>query len=244
MADIRVIVVGDGVDPAAHLHGLEDARLQTVAREKGGRSAAGNAGVALAQTPLLGFLDDDDEFLPQHVALLKAVLDEAPAVVAAYGFTEEIPVRGADDSARDMVARPRGVAPFCRPALWLRNYLPIQSVLFRRDALARDAVFDEALDALEDWDLWLRLSRQGDFVAVPTVTSRYRIPAEKAALQARLRMHLQAQAALARKYADAPVSLQFEEFRQLDDYLKRHLDDMVGFRYSLGRLWRRFRQGY
>lgn len=242
--DVRVIVVGDGVDPALQLQGLTDARLQIVARGKCGRSAAGNAGCALVQTPLLGFLDDDDELFPQHVATMRAALDAAPDAVAAYGFTTEVAVRGVDDAAQDGAIRLRGVAPFCRPALWIRNYLPIQSVVFRRDSLAGGSAFDETLESLEDWDLWLRLSRRGAFIAVPEVTSRYRIPGSKAALERRAREHGGAYAVLARKYADTGITLRFEEFRQLDDYLKAHLDDMTGFRYSLGRIWRRLRQGH
>src|SRR5690606_37396465 len=50
-----------------------------------GRSAAANAGMDAARGDLLIFLDDDDLFLPHHVAGLQRCLDQAGAnVVAAY----------------------------------------------------------------------------------------------------------------------------------------------------------------
>jgi glycosyltransferase involved in cell wall biosynthesis len=239
----RVIVVGDGCDPASLLKGLADPRLSIEAGPKQGRSATGNAGAALAGAPLLGFLDDDDELLPQHVARLGAVLAAQPGAVAAYGLAEEIAVRGEHDAARDGRRRIRGSAPFSLPGLWFANYLPLQSVLFRKAALRGAAPFDAALDALEDWDLWLRLSQAGSFQAVPEVTSRYRVPAESKARRARAAQHAPARQALLRKHADFSVPMSFPAMQGLEDHLKARLDDFIGVRYSFSRLWRRLRQG-
>jgi glycosyltransferase involved in cell wall biosynthesis len=242
--DVQVVVVGDGVDPSPQLTGLADRRLRILVQQKAGRSAAGNAGYAAIETPFLGFLDDDDELLPAHVVQLQAALTAAPDAVAAYGFWEEIRVRGVDDAARDVVVRQRGVAPFSRAALWMRNYLPIQAVLFRRSVLGVDRPFDERLDALEDWDLWLRLSRHGGFAVVTETTSRYRMAASQREQADRAVLHLPAFAYLAEKHAMTDVALRFGEFQALDAYIRTHLDDMTGFRYSLGRIWRRLRQGF
>ncbi|QDO96331.1 glycosyltransferase [Ferrovibrio terrae] len=242
--DAQAIVVGDGVDPSPQLTSFADRRLRILVQPKAGRSATGNAGYAAIETPFLGFLDDDDELLPEHVAQLQAALTAAPETVAAYGFWEEIRVRGADDAARDVSIRQRGVVPFSRAALWMRNYLPIQSVLFRRSALGQDRPFDERLDALEDWDLWLRLSRKGDFAAVTETTSRYRKAASQREQADRAVLHLAAHAYLAGKHGMTDVTFRFGEFQILDAYIRDHLDEITGFRDSVGRIWRRLRQGY
>jgi len=60
--------------------------------------------------------------------------------------------------------------------MWHHNYLPIQTVLFRRDLYLKHGGFDAQLDNLEDWNLWVRYSLHDDFLMVPKVTSLYRVP--------------------------------------------------------------------
>ena len=38
---------------------------------------------------------------------------------------------------------------------------------------------DEEVDALEDWDLWVRFSLHTDFIYVEKTTSIYRVPYDK-----------------------------------------------------------------
>lgn len=243
-ADVQIIVVGDGFDPTSQLAEITEPRITILQCPKAGRSAAGNAGWAVVATPYMGFLDDDDELLPQHIAQLQAALVATPDAVAAYGSWQQIRVGGSGDDARDGVCRPGAVIPFSRAALWMRNYLPIQAVVFRKSALGTEKPFDEQLDALEDWDLWLRLSRCGEFVAVPECTSRYRISSDKRLLLDRAAIHEIARGYLAKKHDKSGVVLRFDEFSQLESYIRNHLDDFAGARYSLGRLWRRLRLGH
>jgi len=46
--------------------------------------------------------------------------------------------------------------------------------------------FDENLDLLEDWDLWVRYSLKTDFLFVPKLTSIYRVPADSEERRKRL----------------------------------------------------------
>jgi len=46
--------------------------------------------------------------------------------------------------------------------------------MFRRIAFEKSGVFDEALPYSEDWDLWLRMSRQHQFIKLKTPTTLYR----------------------------------------------------------------------
>ena len=133
------------------------------------RCRAANLGLQAARGDALIFLDDDDIFLPHHIAALADSLRIHPDAAAAY--------------AAIRCEGPQGVQvghfgeAYARDKLLVRNFMPIHAVLFRRAAVDRGAVFDAALDYCEDWDFWLQLSAHGDFVFVPEVGAIYRIGA-------------------------------------------------------------------
>jgi len=125
-----------------------------------GRSAAANAGLEAARGELLIFLDDDDRFLPHHIAALKACLDTADdTVVAAYSTVLCLDADGRETRRFDRDY----------DAMWLRieNFIPIHALLFRRLPTIRELRFDESMDYCEDWDFWLQLQQYGSFRFVP-----------------------------------------------------------------------------
>jgi hypothetical protein len=64
--------------------------------------------------------------------------------------------------------------------------MAIQSVLFERQLFLERGGFDEDMDALEDWLLWLRYSEGNEFVYVPKVTSMFRTPADPEKVRQRM----------------------------------------------------------
>lgn len=211
---------------------------------KGGRCRAGNTGIAAAAMPYLGFLDDDDGLLPRHAAVLAATLGRHPAAPAAYGLAREVMCRPDGRAAMRPAGRAAvGVVPFSRARLWLGNFLPIQAVLMRRTAVLAAGGLDESLDALEDWDLWLRLAQAGDFVAVDEVTSWFRMPAGRCDRQTRAAAHARALAALEAHHAGLTAAFGFGDLRRLTALQAVERDELVGAGWCLGRLWRRLRDG-
>ncbi|NUR72341.1 MAG: glycosyltransferase [Hamadaea sp.] len=82
MADLEVIVVVDGPDPATGqaLAAVDDARLRVIELpEKGGAQNARNTGVRAAAAPWTAMLDDDDEWLPEKLAKQLAAAEAAGA---------------------------------------------------------------------------------------------------------------------------------------------------------------------
>lgn len=210
---LEVIVVEDGGDTAgpttaaaAHASGR---RFIHHPSEKVGRCAAGNIGLKRAAGELLGFLDDDDRLLPDHVASLVAALQKQSDAVAAYAQAWEVPTIVASteplaytERARYLVRRPA----FSQAALAVQNLFPIQAVLFRRSLFDAYGGFDTELDNLEDWDLWRRYAAAGRFVAVDRVTSVYRVPGTLRAALARQRS-LHAYRAMCERRHDAASTL-------------------------------------
>ena len=153
--------------------------------EKQGRSSAGNRALELAQGEFVVFLDDDDLFFADHVEVLAKKLIDNPHLGATYSVAAEV---------NSFSREPRVVwrQLFSRELLLTRNYLPIQSVLFKRALYLQKGGFNLSLDVLEDWDLWLRYSAQAEFVLVEKLTSLYYVPFSPVHAYQRKKIFLQA----------------------------------------------------
>lgn len=138
-----------------------------------GRGAAANAGLEAARGDWLIFLDDDDWFLPHHLAALMEALTQRPEARAAYAGVEcrTLEPSGAWTQGHIFNAAHDPIR------LLVENYLPIHAVLFHRSCLG-EARFDERLEIYEDWDFWIQLSALTDFVHVDRIGAIYRIASE------------------------------------------------------------------
>lgn len=183
-ARLEIVVVEDGSNESEalcrELDGQRGRRVAYVSIEAAGRCRAGNIGLSMCQGDLLGFLDDDDLLYADHIELLAGALAQKPGSVAAFSPAAEELIEIEDEQAWQIRIQRRQVpwqTGFSRTLLQYLNYLPIQSVLFRRELFERHGGLDEQLELLEDWDLWARFSLAGDFVAVGKLSSIFRTPA-------------------------------------------------------------------
>lgn len=158
-----LVVVDDGsADPGAIRSTAERAGARVlrhpVAR---GPAAARNAGLALATSPLVAFLDSDVVPEPGWLApLLAAFADPAvalaaPRIVALAPGTGWLATYEAVRSSLDLGPDPALVVPRSRVA-----YVPSAALVVRRSAAG--AGFDEQLPVAEDVDLVLRLHAAGE----------------------------------------------------------------------------------
>ena len=132
------------------------------------RPQAANVGLGAARGAYLALLDDDDTLDPDHlVHLVAAIQAENQATVAYAG------VRCIDRNDRQgRVSRIFGEPLESTAQLLAGNFIPVHAPLFPRHLLER-ARFDETLEAYEDWDFWLQLTRLARFVYVNRVTATY-----------------------------------------------------------------------
>jgi len=172
----EVVLVDDGStdDTADRAERWADRLAVTVVRQfpNAGMWSGRNAAVSALRTELVQFLDGDDIWLPDHLAVMEEGYRRSPGIIAAT-YLSWIPGRGV---SRRTSAEVRPVpADDQSAALLVENYVPSGSLCRRTDLEAVGGF--RRFQGPEDWDLWIRLLRRGLRVtssAGPTMLYRVR----------------------------------------------------------------------
>jgi glycosyltransferase involved in cell wall biosynthesis len=166
----EIIVSDDGStdNTAEIMAGLGDAVTYIPLPHRGQPAATRNAGLRVAKGEFVAFLDSDDLFLPDKLALQVAAFEAHPAAGLAYSnghFFCDDPVHRTG-YVLDGLPTPSGDI---FPELLRGNLMSPPTVLIRRSCLEAVGVFDERPDffAVEDYDLWLRVAACFPIIYVP-----------------------------------------------------------------------------
>lgn len=166
----EIVVVNDGGErvEVEHATMLEHA-------ESRGRSAAANEGVRAAKHEFIALLDDDDLHYADHLPALTAAAQPFPNRVAWYSDAVSAFVHVGASGSLETTSRQRLFSLDYDPDLLLiENYIPLPTLLMRRETFLDAGGFDTEFDLFEDWEFLIRLSRRGNFVHVPRVTCEIR----------------------------------------------------------------------
>lgn len=174
---LRVVVVDDGStdETPAVLQRYGD-RIVALRQANRGLSAARNAGLARAAGDYVGFLDADDLLAPTKLEQQARILDADPGIGWSYcdvRIVDELTGEARLASER-FDYRSRALDGRLFQELVRGNFIPGMAPLVRRSVLESVGRFDEALTALEDWDLWLRLALVAEARYLPAVLATYR----------------------------------------------------------------------
>lgn len=235
--NIEIVVVEDGVNCSEELLCREysDLNIKYFATgSKVGRTKVGNLGLEKAQGQYFNFLDDDDILFENHVASLVKSLQNSEYKVA-YSIAEESQIVAKKESGEIKEKRKlvRYAQPFNRILLYHSNYIPIQSIMFERTLYEQLGGFDENLDVLEDWDLWVRYSTLTDFVFYNEITSLYHVPyIRKNKMKRDMNLH-SAQEQLSEKFKQYNLQMNVGQVHQEMDYVIK--------KYKTGKLKRYIR---
>lgn len=146
----------DATAAIARDYASRDARVRLVASAGAGASAARNTALAVALGEWVLFLDADDWIAPDMLEASLAALDASGgADLVAWGWQRI----DADGTLLQVDASRFGQDPFeaCAGAC----PVAIHAALTRTARVREVGGFDESLSTCEDWDLWLRLTREG-----------------------------------------------------------------------------------
>lgn len=157
--DWELLVVDDGSRDATRANASawahRDDRIHVLQGAGRGPGAARNLAMNVARGVYIHFLDADDLLRADALATLVAAAAQS-APMGVFGAYERINPKG---RPLDWVCS-ESLNEVGLNDLLERNRFPVHAQLIRRDVIG-DARFNESLQAVEDWDLWLRLAMRG-----------------------------------------------------------------------------------
>lgn len=170
--DFELIVVDDGSNDGtdAYVKALTDPRIKYIHRDRafGSDPRPKNDGTRAATGEYVAYLDSDNRYLPEHLAILVSEVKKDPTLDVVYGDRLVIDT---------MDYRPSIVgvhSDFNFGLLFQRNYIDTSDSLIRRSALIDIGGWDERYRKYVDWNMYLRLAKAGySFKRVAKVITEY-----------------------------------------------------------------------
>ncbi|MDB2576739.1 glycosyltransferase family 2 protein [Planctomycetota bacterium] len=177
IAPAEIVVEDDGstdatADVVRRLHSELGPEIEVtyLSQVRMGGNAAGNARVRAASGGWIAFLDSDDLWVEDKLEKQVARVSLSPGSVACYcglrGFSDE------GQLPEEHRAFPEG--DLSSSLLVRDRAAPMSCYLVRRSVLLDAGLFDQELQARQDWDMWIRVSTYGAIVRVQEPLTRFR----------------------------------------------------------------------
>jgi glycosyltransferase involved in cell wall biosynthesis len=171
--DYEIIVINDGsTDNTREVLAQYGDKILVIQQDNQGLSAARNAGIRVAMGKYIALLDDDDLWLPhkleKQIPFLEANPDVGLLFSDAYYY--------GPGAVASPYAQHVGI-PSVKTieTLFAKNYVNVPTVVMRRDCLDEVGLFDESLNACEDYDMWLRIVERWRIEYLDELVANYRV---------------------------------------------------------------------
>lgn len=227
-APLELVVIDDGsTDDSPRRAGRAlDAcpfPCELIVRENRGLSATLNEGLARTRGRYFAYLGSDDLWLPEFLEARVSQLESRPAAVLAYGNAYSI---DADARIVDCTTDWARYRDGDVRRMLMEILAPLSpTVLHRRERVERHGWNERA--RLEDYELYLRLSAEGEFAFDPRVLSAWRVHGRNASenlemmLVERLAAQRRAAGALDLSGRELAAFQSLARFRSAEEFIRR-----------------------
>jgi len=161
-SDYEVIVVNDGSqdrDELERILGSHPLPVVYISQENKGVAAARNAAIKVGRGEFYAQLDADDQWTPEYLEVQLGILNDNPDVSVVYP-NATIVGDESDDALEFMSISPsEGDVNF--ESLVRQKCTVMTCVTARMNVIREAGMFDESLRSCEDFDLWLRIVKNG-----------------------------------------------------------------------------------
>jgi alpha-1,3-rhamnosyl/mannosyltransferase len=161
--DFEVVIVDDGsTDGTRQMLRRYGYKVRYCRQENAGDAAARNKLIELARGRYISFLDSDDLLYPDALEKMVGAMPQNAENVVVYGPYAAIDEHG------DSLRRRRRKLYSGRITKYLFEDILVHpsGSLFPKRVLVQAGGFDSSLSVCSDYDLWLRLSLEYDFIAI------------------------------------------------------------------------------
>ena len=177
-SDFEILLINDGStdDLMGVLKDFKDSRLQVLDYENGGLCVARNRGIDRACGDYLIFLDADDlwtsDKLETHVNALDQAKEINPRVGVVYSWSYYFD----DETQSCFISQPKTYEGDVLAKILESNFITNGSnPMIIREAIDSVGYFNPDFNkGAEDWEYWIRLARQWDYLLVPRRQVFYR----------------------------------------------------------------------
>lgn len=172
----ELIIVDDGsIDKTSEIiKGYKDERIKYIFQENQGRSKARNKGIFLSKGDYIAFLDSDDIWLKEHLKREIEIFHTYPEIALVYSDIEIIDENG-KRMQFEIQWKPKRYSGLPINQLIEENFIPFSTVIIKKRILDKVGFFDISIDGAEDWDLWLRIVKEGyKIYYLDEITVKYR----------------------------------------------------------------------
>jgi len=150
---------------------LNDQRIKYHYQENNGQSSARKKAIQLAEGEYLAFLDSDNVWIPTRLELGLKAIESDPTIDLTYGDIVEIDIDSVEQPTQNMKRFSGAVAP----ELVKDNFITMNTVLVKKTAVIKVGAFRSEVKRADDYDMWLRLSAEHNFLYVPKIMVKYRV---------------------------------------------------------------------
>jgi glycosyltransferase involved in cell wall biosynthesis len=176
---IEILIMDDGstddtktvVEAWTEQYQDEDFSIRYIKQSNQGGNPARNNGIQNAKGEFIAFLDSDDAWLPNKISQQIPYFED-PEVGGVYCGVQHMNFENGEILEPSNRQYPNG---------WLLNQILIRDVtvqtsayMVRKSAFDKVGLFDNALLARQDWDMWIRLASEYKIDACPKVLVNFR----------------------------------------------------------------------
>jgi len=174
--DFEIIVVDDcSTDNTKEVvKSINDRRICFICHEKNrGSAAARNTGIKASKGEYIAFQDSDDEWLPEKLEKHMEIFEKAPDHVGVVysGFY----LRNGEQKKYVPGSNIKIKEGNIYEELLKRNSVGTPAAVVRQTCFEKVGMFDECLPSLEDWELFIRISKYYTFKFIdePLINAYY-----------------------------------------------------------------------
>lgn len=170
--DFEIIIIDDGsIDDTKEVLTKYNGKIRYLYQENQGVASARNLGIRESKGEYIAFLDSDDLWIPDKLAIQMDVFNKKPDI----GLVCSSCIEFNENKKLNYIIRPRNFRGCSFKDLFLENFIQTSTVVTKKESFQKVGLFDERLKVAEDYDMWLRIARYYPvhFIKEPLV--RYRI---------------------------------------------------------------------